>query len=99
MKDVKYNLDPSVLLETLEKLKSDEEYRCSNLVDRPVTTVYPEFSLPRCRQNRTTHTHTPHHNKTNTRQPDSQECWLTLAQVRICLQKKWRQLRQPLSLL
>ena len=64
MKDVKYNLDPSVLLETLEKLKSDEEYGCSNLVDRPVTTVYPE-------------------------------CWFTLAQVRICLQKKWRQLRQP----
>ena len=32
MKDVKYNLDPSVLLETLEKLKSDEEYGCSNLV-------------------------------------------------------------------
>ena len=61
MKDVKYNLDPSVLLETPEKLKSDEEYGCSNLVDRPVTTVYPEFSLPRCRQNKTTHTH---HNTT-----------------------------------
>ena len=47
MKDVKYNWDPSVLLETPEKLKSDEEYGFSNLVDRPVTTVYPEFSLPR----------------------------------------------------
>ena len=58
MKDVKYNLDPSVLLEILEKLNSDEEYGCSNLVDRPVTTVYPEFSVPRCRQNKTTHTHT-----------------------------------------
>ena len=58
MKFVKYNLDPSVLLEIFEKLKSDEEYGCSNLVDRPVTTVYLEFSLPRCRQNRTTHTHT-----------------------------------------
>ena len=97
MKDVKYNLDPSVLLENLEELKSNEEYGCSNLVDRPVTTVYPEFSLTRCRQNKTTHT--PQRNKTNTRQPDSQECWLTLAQVRICLQKKWRQLRQPLLLL
>ena len=97
MKDVKYNLDPSVLLETFEKLESDEEYGCSNLVDRPVTTVYPEFSLPRCRQNKTTHT--PQHNKTNTRQLDSRECWLTLAQVRICLQKKRRQLRQPFSLL
>jgi hypothetical protein len=61
MKDVKYNLDPSVLLETPEKLKSDEEYGCSKLVDRPVTTVYPDFSLPRCRQNKTTHTH---HNTT-----------------------------------
>ena len=68
MKDVKYDLDPSVLLETLEKLSSYEECGCSNLVDGPVTTVYLE-------------------------------CWLTLAQVRICLQKKWRQLRQPFSLL
>ena len=97
MKDVKYNLDPSVLLETFEKLKSDEEYGCSNLVDRPVTTVDPEFSLPRCRPNKATHT--PQHNKTNTRQSDSQECWLALAQVRICLQKKWRQLRRPLIFL
>ena len=99
MKYLKYNLDPGVLLETFEKLKSDEECGCSNLVGRSVTTVYLEFSLPRCRQNKTTHIHTPQHNKTNTRQLDSRECWLTLAQVRICLQKKWRQLRQPLSLL
>ena len=69
MKDKKYNLDPSVLLESLEKLKSDEEYGCSNLVDRPVTTVYPEFSLPRCRQNKTTHTTTQQDKHTTAGQP------------------------------
>ena len=99
MKDVKYNLDPSVLLETFEKLKSDEEYGCSNSVDHPVTTVYPEFSFITKVQTKQNNTHTPHNTKTNTRQPGSQECWLTLAQVRIYLQKKWRQLRRPLIFL
>ena len=65
MKDVKYNLDLSVLPEILEKLKSDEEYGCSNLGDRPVTTVYPEF-LYQGADKTEQHTHTPQHNKTDT---------------------------------
>ena len=78
MKGVKYNLDPSVLLEIPEKLKSDEEYGCSNLVDRPVSTVYPELFLRSCRQNKTTHT--PHNTtkQTNDSRTAGSVGWLWL---------------------